>query len=659
MNVLSIIRCSIVLCLMSFSFTVSQAFAKPNPALSISSQEKQLLMLIRNNVFGGARLDAAFRQATLNGEVPPIFPYEIENRGIIVWELDPEQVQLFASSVGIFPSYTLAKVEPLVVNDSPTNVSQFLAFIESSGLRNLKQLLFPKKFYVIADIGNTSRAEQGAKIEFKTFVKRPGATIQLYRFASYKSHPGTDLLQLFNLSPANIAMEATPQKWSGQLSTNEGSLSWTVDLKVNGANQPRVNKFQYLSQWYLNASERVFGPMGSSARYYYDGSSVSAKFIATKPKTIEVTNSFEWGEFVANKPNIFIFSEKSEFLVQPISTPIQVTSTGVGNCTQVMLSENGSALFANLIGCALTGTPPESVFATLFTVAQSQPQVLSPANLPTLYFALLDLYQGIGVISGIEKPKLFFSLLESPKTIFINFEIAAKKVKEFEDTFLPEQFRMAKMRFYPEQRKAVYAISLNIYQSTGQNLNGYRAEWSTYVINPAEDDPKPRFSVLEAQTNVGGFDPIVALERYIPGMDFSDPETLAQLIEPPSEQFTYSESAETGIQVSLVDSEEDIELEVDISYPPASQLLKTKPTTTWMEANDFVYWGKVADILKYDRQVMFADLLVFEAKPSDLIRDTTFAEYVKPEPLPIIIWNGAQDIALEPWGNLDSLTADD
>ncbi len=659
MNALLIARTALTVGLIFCIVLSTKVFADSNPALRISPQEKQILTLIRNNVFGGVRLDAAFRQATISGEEPPLFPYDIENRGIIVWELNPDQVEHFTASVGILPPFTLAEVEPLVVHDSPTNVSQLLELFENTGLSHLKQRLFPKRFYVIADIGHTSRAEQGAKVEFKTFIKLPGSTPQLYRFASYKAVPGTDLLQMSNLSPANIAMTTTPQNWSGLLSVNEGSLSWSVDLKAHGATKPKINKSQHFSQWYLNASERVFSAMGASARYYYDDSSVSAEFKATKPKTVTVENSFEWGQFVLNDPDIFVLSGKSEFLVQPITAPVQVTSGGVGSCAQVALSENSSELFARSIGCALSGTPPEQIFATLFSVAQSQSQVLPPANVSTLYFGLLDLYQGLGILSGIEKPKLFFSLLESPKAIFINFEIEATKVQEFEQTYLPSQFKLAKMRFYPEQRKAVYAISLNVYQSTGQNLNGYRAEWSTYVINPAEQDPKPRFSVLEAQTNIGGFDPIIALERYVPGMDFSNPETIAQLIEPPADRFTYSESTESGIQINLMDNEENIELEVDISYPPATQILETKPTRAWMEANDFIYWGKVADVLKYDRQVMFADLLVFKVKPSDLIRDTTFSEYIKPEPLPIIIWNSGQDIALEPWGNLESLTVDD
>ena len=108
--------------------------------------------------------------------------------------------------------------------------------------------------------------------------------------------------------------------------------------------------------------------------------------------------------------------------------------------------------------------------------------------------------------------------------------------------------------------------------------------------------------------------------------------------------------------ISAASVEEQIEVDVTIEYPDPSKILRTQPTTRWMEkANDFVYWGEVADILKYDDNVMFAELLVFNAQPSDFIRDTTFDGFVDPDPLPIIIWNGPQRIALEPWGNLDDI----
>ena len=94
---------------------------------------------------------------------------------------------------------------------------------------------------------------------------------------------------------------------------------------------------------------------------------------------------------------------------------------------------------------------------------------------------------------------------------------------------------------------------------------------------------------------------------------------------------------------------------MSIAYPDQNDILHTRPLKRWMEANDFVYWGEAADILKYDSNVMFADLIVFEAGPDDIIKDTAFSGYINPEPLPIILWNGIQDIALEPWGNVQDI----
>ena len=75
----------------------------------------------------------------------------------------------------------------------------------------------------------------------------------------------------------------------------------------------------------------------------------------------------------------------------------------------------------------------------------------------------------------------------------------------------------------------------------------------------------------------------------------------------------------------------------------------------WMEANDFVYWGEAADILKYDSNVMYADMIVFKPGRGSVIKDNVFSGYVNPRPLPIILWDGIQDIALEPWGNVQDI----
>lgn len=636
------------------------AFLLPSSSLALTSEEKQILTDIRNNIFGGSRLAAAFSQTTISGSEPPVFPYEVENRGLLVWKIDEQQAAMFADSIGLAPPYSLAKVRPLTVAGSQTISTRLERYLEQKGWYRLIELLFPKHYYVIADIGNTARAEQDPKVEFKTFVQVPGDTSsRMYRFSSYKAVPGVELLQLSSQVPQQVTIDNDGTRWSGNLSTQEGGLSWSVPFRLKRSGEPRHLKRLRFSEAFLDAGELVFGPLGTSARYFYDGSSVSGGFLAVKSHRVEVDNSFAWSRYMVPNPKVLAPGARSEFLVQPNTTPIEVTQGGPGLCADAFSSASSSQLFSSLVGCVLQGEQPESVFGTLFGVAQSQPQVLPPAELPALYYGILDLYQGLQIYAGIERPKLFFSLLDDPKAIFINFEIPRSKVKAFEARFLPDHFKLAKMRFYPEQRRSVFAISLNVYQSTGQNLNGYRAEWSTYVINPDEEDPKPRFSVLEAQTNIGGFDAVVALDRFMPGIDLTDPQQLAQLIEPPSDAFAYAVDETDGISIEVRDFEEDIEVNVEIAYPDPDRILRTAPLTRWMEANDFVYWGEVADILKYDSNVMFAELLVFDALPSDVIEDSTFEGYVKSKPLPIILWNGKQDIAIEPWGNLDSIQVRD
>ena len=259
--------------------------------------------------------------------------------------------------------------------------------------------------------------------------------------------------------------------------------------------------------------------------------------------------------------------------------------------------------------------PTPSGAVNAFTTLFSKQSSLDPTKIPTLYYALQDLYQGLNIYAGTEQPKLFFTLKPNPKTIFINFEIRDDQVEAFKAQYLPKHFELAKIRFYPEQRRSVYAISLNIYESVGQNLDSFRAEWSTYVINPNEENPKPRFSVIEAQTTAGGFDPLIALERFThaaPPINLADPTELIRLIEEPNTQFSYRFDKTNGIEVSIMNNNGVDEVDIQIAYPPAHRQLYTKPLKSWMEANDFVYWGEVADILKYDEQVMFADLMVFQ-----------------------------------------------
>ena len=89
-------------------------------AQSLTSEEKQILTDIRNNIFGGSRLSAAFEQNSISGAEPVIFPLEVEDRGLLVWKIPEEYAQSFVNEIGLTPPFILSKITPLTVKGSQT-----------------------------------------------------------------------------------------------------------------------------------------------------------------------------------------------------------------------------------------------------------------------------------------------------------------------------------------------------------------------------------------------------------------------------------------------------------------------------------------------------------------------------------------------------------
>ena len=606
------------------------------PRLSIPAEKKATLQTIRNTIFGGSLINAALQQTTISGQEPPVFALDIDDRALLVWTLDEEVVSDFAREIDLPADLTLARA--YLPAPSGTDTPQF---------------------YLLADVGNASRAEQGARIEWKTFVTREDdATPRLYRFRKNAALTGLDLLAPRIEFADDLQVSATTTNLAAML--NDSTVGLEIDIPLDAANSWGE---VFLSESFLTAGERTFGPAGLRSAYYYDGSSVSSPFTAVDPERVRVTGNAPWLALAGELAQVLVATDTTEYLVQPLNE-ILGAEPGAQCPAGADAASSAAELFACLSGQVLGGQSEAVVYDQLYSAGSNLG--LSSSSLATLHYALADLYQGLRVFVGAERPKLFFALKPDPRAIFINFEIPEERVSDFKRDFLPESFELAKIRFYPEQCEAVYAVSLNVYESVGQNLDSFRAEWSTYVINPAEENPLPRFSVLEAQSTAGGFDPVVAQERFAkwqednPGgeFNFADPESLFLLIEEPNEDFSYANDGER-IRILLTDEEENLAVDVDIAIPEEAQILTTRPLVGWMEANDFVYWEEVADILKYDSNVMFAELLVFETQDSDVILDNAFEGYVNPEPLPIILWNGPQNIALEPWGYLDDIPVED
>ena len=580
------------------------------------------LLQVRPQLFGGSEIQAALEQTTINGTAPPIFGYDLSDRAVITWKVADHMSVAFAEAIGLPPSMTLAKAAPVAEFGIPQRWQR-------AHRRNQ-----PKNYYIVLEVGNASRYVQGTLVEWKTFVTvGEDPTPRLVRFDVQAATPGVDLLEIFNPPFGAVNWTVNDDLANGFIADGQGRV---LDINIPRATLPRWLRWiqeRRFSEEYLTAGERTFSPRGAQSRYYYDGSSVSGRVTAVDPRMVSITNTFRWAAFADDLTSVSLVEGTTQHLVQPVGLPVAPGS-------------DESALFAQITGLILGGASPDDAFALLAQVSESP-------SYPTLYYGVLQVSQALQIFAGQELPKLTFSLKVAPKTVFINFEISEHKVEAFKDAFLPDHFELAKMRFYPEQRRPVYAVSLNVYDSVGTSVSGFRAEWSTYVINPNEENPKPRFSILEAQTSGFGLDPLSAREAIRSGQ--FDPENLFTLLEGPSDVFEFSLDETNGLHIDVQDFVEGIVVDVSVPYPPERKILRTQPMKRWMEANDLVYWGEVADILKYDSNVMYADMIVFKPGKDAVIMDNTFEEYVKPRPLPIIYWNGVQEIALEPWGNLQDV----
>jgi hypothetical protein len=106
----SCLRLSILLVFLFFGIHPSYAYD------SMTREEKEILLSIRQNVFGGSKINEALTQATVSGAAPPIFAYENADRTILSWKVKEDMVSAFAQAIGLPPWMTLAKVSPIILN---------------------------------------------------------------------------------------------------------------------------------------------------------------------------------------------------------------------------------------------------------------------------------------------------------------------------------------------------------------------------------------------------------------------------------------------------------------------------------------------------------------------------------------------------------------
>jgi hypothetical protein len=131
-----------------------------------------------------------------------------------------------------------------------------------------------------------------------------------------------ELLRLSSNAPAALTINAQPGYRSGELYTEEGSLTWSIPLRNKPAGRYRSLKDRRFSESFLDAGETVFGPMGVSANYFYDGSSVSGGFIPVKSNKVRTENTFTWSRYLSTPAEALVPDTLTEYLVQPNTVPV-------------------------------------------------------------------------------------------------------------------------------------------------------------------------------------------------------------------------------------------------------------------------------------------------------------------------------------------------
>jgi hypothetical protein len=227
---------------------------------------------------------------------------------------------------------------------------------------------------------------------------------------------------------------------------------------------------------------------------------------------------------------------------------------------------------------------------------------------------------------GRAKPFVPFKVEATPPSIYFNFELAPERVPELQQELgLP--FPLALIRCV-EGEDPFYCLTLNIYRVSGL-VNGIRAEWSLYI---EDAEGKPRYLVVEAQSDVGSFDSVNLMTR---AGEVTHVETDASL-----DSFA---SAEAGGHFSS-----------SCRDRTSGPLVRIAPE--WVEANDYIYWlSGICDRTFYDSGMANPTARLIDVEKVTIEDTTRWGSMALPEPKHVIAYENAIEFAMSPWWNVEDL----
>ncbi len=240
-------------------------------------------------------------------------------------------------------------------------------------------------------------------------------------------------------------------------------------------------------------------------------------------------------------------------------------------------------------------------------------------------YAQLSILDGVMILLGKKNPKLSFTVLGDPNSLYINFEIKPSALDAFTKLIdLPEELELVPVRVLADEQPA-YLLTLNIYEVSGL-VSGSRAEWSTYVD---DGDGKPRYMILEAQSSSGSMDPVNIVTRA---------DTV--------------EHVRNGMELfSRVDSGQGSSFTATIGLSDAQPM--SRLANEWIGANDRIYWRNgIFDRAWYDASLFDSPVRLVSGKDIDIDDQTPWARFVKRRPRHVLRYESELQFMLSPWFNV-------
>jgi hypothetical protein len=251
--------------------------------------------------------------------------------------------------------------------------------------------------------------------------------------------------------------------------------------------------------------------------------------------------------------------------------------------------------------------------------------VLGRKVLKKFLYSQLALRQGLMIVLGKEQPLVRFTVEGDPPSVYVVYRVRDDRVADLGVVFgLASGLVPTPIRCIDGEAPQYYLV-LNYYRVSGL-ARGLRAEWSIFV---ADEIGVPRYMVVDACSNEFSIDPVDVKTRRSP----------------------VAHRREANRIVSAIgEADRSYECTIDLD-DDATDFVKTDPQ--WSRANDFIYWTNgICDRTFYDAGMHDARVRRVPATSCTIIDRTPWRELVEAEPVHVLVFEDAIELAMSPWENL-------